>query len=112
MGNCNLCGHGLRYEDHAREVKRSGRPSDEVCVGLQKMVEGTIRTTHNLSSLTGRKAAVRTSVGPGEAITSYVTLESFSAYSMALVQCTLQSGKKHQIRAHHRMRSAWVYKKW
>jgi 23S rRNA pseudouridine1911/1915/1917 synthase len=66
--------------------------------GVPTPPSGTIRTQIGRSTVNRKKMAVLPETKGKHAVTHYRTVESFA--KTALVQCTLETGRTHQVRVH------------
>lgn len=91
-------------ESHANlasqiEQKTAKRKYLALVWGFLKIPEGTINM--NLArSARDRTKMTNVQIGGKTAITHYKTLEVFAGGLISLVECTLQTGRTHQIRVH------------
>lgn len=93
--------HDVAHRGLAQQIERRTlkRTYHALCWGMlhptQGMLSGNIaRSSHN------RKKMTVVSTGGKEAVTHYRTLTIFVQGHISLVECTLETGRTHQIRVH------------
>lgn len=79
-----------------REIKRSYLA---LVYGAFHPLFGTIKTLYGRSKRDPKRMDVMRSSGK-EAITHYTTIESFYSGILTLIECSLETGRTHQIRVH------------
>lgn len=86
----------LSNQIRERTLKRT---YNALVFGIPNPLAGSIKTNISRSKINRKKMAVYDDDGK-ESITHYKLLEAFAAGSLSLVECSLQTGRTHQIRVH------------